>query len=132
MLEKRLQAFRAATDNPLLTMADVVSIMIDAGTTDLRGQEILPLVFDVLDDTSDLDVFEQQTIQLLNDWVSNGPNGLGAMRRDRSGPGFDTTALQYEDRAAVAFLDAWWNNIIDALLPDLVAVENQGVMVGGR
>ncbi|MGI9283950.1 MAG: penicillin acylase family protein [Pseudomonadales bacterium] len=132
LLEKRLQALRAEPGNPLLTRANMVEIMIDAGTSDLRGQEILPQVFAILSDVSDLDAFEQQTLQVLRDWVRNGPRELGAMRRDRSGPGFDTPALQYEDRDAVAFMDAWWGNMIVALLPQIVAVENAGVMVGGR
>ncbi len=29
-------------------------------------------------------------------------------------------------------MDAWWDNMIDALLPQLVAVEDIGVMVSGR
>ncbi len=132
MLQRRLQALHTAPGNPLFTRADLVEIMIDAGTSDLRGQEILPRVFAVLDDVSDLNPFEQQTLQLLQNWVRHGPLELGAMRRDRDGPGFDTAALQYEDRDAVAFMDAWWDNMIDALLPQIVSVENAGVMVGSR
>jgi hypothetical protein len=54
------------------------------------------------------------------------------MRRDRDGPGLDTGALEYEDREAVAFMDAWWNNMIDEVLPQITEVEDLGVMVGGR
>ena len=110
----------------------MVQIMIDAGTTDLRGQEVLPRVFEVLGDVSDLSTSEQEVVQLMKDWVANGPDGLGAMRRDRGGPGLDVDSLQYEDRAAVAFMDRWWNRMIDAVLPQLVEVEDTGVMVGGR
>jgi hypothetical protein len=110
----------------------MVEAMIDAGTTDLRGQEILPSVFAILDDVSDLDDFEQEVVQLMKDWVVHGPSDVGSMRRDRDGPGLDTEALVYEDRSAVAFMDAWWNNLIDTVLPQLTAVEDLGVMVGGR
>ncbi len=132
LLSRRLDAFRAQDGAPLHTRASMVQIMIDAGTTDLRGQEVLPRVFEVLGDVSDLSTFEQEVVQLLKDWVANGPEGLGAMRRDRGGPGLDVESLQYEDRAAVAFMDRWWNAIIDAVLPQLVEVEDAGVMVGGR
>ncbi len=132
LLSRRLDAFRAQDGAPLHTRASLVQIMIDAGTTDLRGQEILPRVFEVLGDVSDLSAFEQEVVQLLKDWVANGPDGLGAMRRDRGGPGLDVQSLQYEDRAAVALMDRWWNAMIDAVLPQLVEVEDAGVMVGGR
>lgn len=132
LLSKRLDAFVAQAESPLHTRASMVQIMIDAATTDLRGQEVLPRVFEVLAEVSDLSDFEQEVVQLLKDWVANGPNGLGAMRRDRSGPGFDAGSLVYEDRAAVAFMDRWWNPMINAVLPQLVDVEKAGVMLGGR
>jgi len=132
MLKKRLEAYRAQDSNPLHTRASMVEAMIDAGTTDLRGQEILPSVFAILDDVSDLNDFEQEVVQLMKDWVVHGPSDVGSMRRDRDGPGLDTEALVYEDRSAVAFMDAWWNNLIDTVLPQLTAVEDLGVMVGGR
>ncbi len=132
LLSRRLEAFRAQDGTPLHTRASMVQIMIDAGTTDLRGQEVLPRVFEVLGDVSDLSSFEQEVVQLMKDWVANGPLGLGAMRRDRGGPGLDVESLLYEDHAAVAFMDRWWNRMIDAVLPQLVDVEDAGVMVGGR
>jgi hypothetical protein len=54
------------------------------------------------------------------------------MRRDRDGPGLDAGSLRYEDREAVAFMDEWWDNMIDELLPQITEVEDLGVMVGGR
>ncbi len=132
LLSRRLDAFRAQGGSVLHTRASMVQIMIDAGTTDLRGQEVLPRVFEVLGDVGDLSSFEQNVVQLMKDWVANGPNGLGAMRRDRSGPGLDVASLEYEDHAAVAFMDAWWNRMIDAVLPQITDIEDAGVMLGGR
>ncbi|MGB8329507.1 MAG: penicillin acylase family protein [Polyangiales bacterium] len=132
LLSRRLDAFRAQSGTPLHTRASMVQIMIDAGTTDLRGQEILPRVFEVLGDVGDLSSFEQEVVQLMKHWVANGPNGLGSMRRDRSGPGLDVARLEYEDRAAVAFMDRWWDRMIDALLPQIKDIEDAGVMIGGR
>ena len=132
LLQARLQAYRAQDGNPLHTRASMVEAMIDAGTTDLRGQVILPAAFAVLDDVSDLDAFEQEVVALMKDWVVHGPSEIGSMRRDRNGPGVDTEALVYEDHSAVAFMDAWWNHMIDAVLPQITAVEDLGVMTGGR
>ena len=132
LLSRRLDAFKARDGTPRHTRASMVQIMVDAGTTDLRGQEVLPRVFEVLGDVSDLSSFEQEVVQLMKDWAANGPDGLGAMRRDRGGPGLDVDSLLYEDHAAVAFMDRWWNPMIDAVLPQLVEVEDAGVMVGGR
>lgn len=132
LLERRLLSFRTQEGSPLHTRASMVETMIDAGTTDLRGQEILPRAFEVLGDVSDLSSFEQEVVQLMKDWVIHGPRELGAMRRDRDGPGLDTESLLYEDHAAVAFMDGWWNNMIDEVLPQITAVEALGVMVGGR
>jgi len=132
MLASRLQAFRASDGNPLQTRASMVEAMIDAGTTDLRGEVVLPEVFAVLGDVSDLDAFEQEVVELMKAWVVNGPSERGAMRRDRNGPGLDAAALRYEDHDAVAFMDAWWNKLIDELLPQITEVEDLGVMVGGR
>lgn len=132
MLQNRLQAFRAQDGNPPHTRASMVEAMIDAGTTDLRGEEILPQVFAVLGDVSDLGASEQEVVQLMKDWVVHGPSNLGSMRRDRDGPGLDTASLIYEDHAAVAFMDAWWNPMIDAVLPQIKAIEDEGAMVGGR
>lgn len=132
MLESRLQAFRAQDGNPLHTRASMVEAMIDAGTTDLRGEAVLPEVFEVLGDVGDLEPFEQDVVQMMKDWVVNGPSELGSMRRDRDGPGLDTKSLRYEDREAVAFMDAWWDNMIDEVLPQITEAEDLGVMVGGR
>ena len=130
-LLNRLQAFRAQDSNPLHTRASMVEAMIDAGTTDLRGERVLPQVFAVLDDVSDLGTFEQEVVQLMKDWVVHGPSDVGSMRRDRDGPGLDTESLVYEDHAAVAFMDAWWDNMIDTVLPQITAVEDLGLL-GGR
>ena len=132
LLKSRLEAFRAREGNPLHTRASMTEAMIDAGTTDLRGEGVLPQVFAILGDVSDLNMFEQEVVQLMKGWVANGPSSLGSMRRDRDGPGLDPESLEYEDHDAVAFMDAWWDNMIDAVLPQITEVEALGVMVGGR
>jgi len=71
---------------------------------------------------SDLGGFEQEVVQLMKDWVVHGPSGLGSMRRDRDGPGLDTESLVYEDHAAVAFMDVWWDHMVDTVLPQITAV----------
>lgn len=132
LLKSRLEAHRASDGNPLHTRASMTEAMIDAGTTDLRGEGVLPQVFAILGDVTDLSDFEQEVVQLMKDWVENGPSALGSMRRDRDGPGLEAESLEYEDHDAVAFMDAWWNPMIDATLPQITEVEDLRVMVGGR
>ncbi|MEM9729891.1 MAG: penicillin acylase family protein, partial [Myxococcota bacterium] len=124
MLQTRLEAYRAQDGNPGHDRASMVDAMMDAGTTDLRAEQVLPKVFAVLDDVSDLTAFEQEVVQLMKDWVENGPSDLGAMRRDRDGPPLNPAGLEYEDHDAVAFMDAWWDSMIDAVLPQLTEIED--------
>ena len=113
MLEVRL---RGLADQGGVTLANLVEAMGDAAVVDLRGQEVLPLALALLADgepTQD----QAQVLTLMGDWVANG-----AFRRDRDGDG------AYDEEAAVALMDAWYPRMIDALLPQLTAMED----VGGR
>lgn len=118
MLNKRLTHF---IEDDKLYPANLVTIMMDAGSTDLRGQEILPDALQILqkpEQTPALTSDEQTAVDLLSDWVSNGPGDLGAMRRDRDDDG------TYDDREAVVLMDAWYNRMIDKVLPKIVALED--------
>ena len=78
-----------------LTRGDVVGVMMDAATTDLRAQELLPLALDVIGN----DPSKQQAIALLRQWVA-----AGAHRVDRAKTG------QYTHSAAIALFDTWWDD----------------------
>jgi acyl-homoserine lactone acylase PvdQ len=88
-IETRLQG-GAKLDLPGLTDA-----MEEAGTTDLRGQEDLPLALKVLGTPSDPAL--KAAIATLKDWVASG-----TQRRDKNGDGV------YDHAEAVRIMDAWW------------------------
>jgi acyl-homoserine lactone acylase PvdQ len=121
MLEARLSAYRATGRRH--DIASVVEIASDAAFTDLRGQELLPLLIrlmrrDALNDE------QAQIVQLMQEWLDagslewmSGAPGLGAFRRDRDDSG------RYDQRAAVLLMDAWYPRLIERLLPQLIAAE---------
>lgn len=97
MLSTRLEPLVAAGD---VTPAGVVRAMADAATVDLRGQESMRSVLQVLGSDPEL----HQYMQILADWIQTG-----AHRVDRNGDG------QYDDQAAVALMDAWWTPLVEAM-----------------
>lgn len=120
MLDVRLQAL--VTDGNV-TRGDVVEAMADAGTVDLRGQEVLPAALDVLE-TESLNGDQAEAVALLREWIEGG-----AMRRDRDGDG------QYDAQAAVALMDAWYGPMIEAVLPQITPLEDvagESRMIVGR
>ncbi|MBW3661801.1 MAG: penicillin acylase family protein [Actinobacteria bacterium] len=85
-----------------LGVGDVVDVMALAGTTDLRAQELMPLLLEVMGATApdDLDPRTQQAWDLLRAWAADD---LGHRRdHDRDGA--------YEHAEAVAIMDAWWGD----------------------
>ena len=98
MLQRRLEA-RVPAGN--VTPANLVSIMADAATVDLRGQEDVPLALEILGPSQDPDVAE--ALGILEHWVADG-----AHRVDRNGDG------EYDDHSAVALMDAWWPKLVHA------------------
>jgi hypothetical protein len=121
MLAKRLAAFQATGKK--FDFANMVEIMADAGFTDLRGQEVLPLLLQLLKSGS-MDDTQTQVAALMQAWIDagsgswiDGKPGLGAWRRDRDKDG------KYDARQAVVLMDAWYPHLIDALLPQVTAVE---------
>jgi acyl-homoserine lactone acylase PvdQ len=99
MLQRRL-ARRVPQGN--VTPADVVRMMADAATVDLRGEEDVPLALRLLGQSSDPTVAQAEGI--LQQWVATG-----AHRVDRDGDG------QYDDQAAVALMDAWWPRMVHSV-----------------
>lgn len=122
MLSKRVQALQSAGRK--IDFANLVEVMGDAGFTDLRGQELLPLLLQIMQSGS-LDDTQTQVVSLMQSWINtgsrqwiDGANGLGAFRRDRNQDG------RYDDRAAVVLMDAWYPHLIQALLPQITAIDH--------
>ncbi|MBI4260264.1 MAG: penicillin acylase family protein, partial [Actinobacteria bacterium] len=85
-----------------VTPSDMVEIMADAATVDLRGQEVLPPVLRAIGrGPKDLG----PALGLLQAWVADG-----AHRLDRDGDG------EYEHQAAVALMEEWWEPLIRHVL----------------
>jgi acyl-homoserine lactone acylase PvdQ len=124
MLAKRLAAFKATGKK--FDFANMVEIMADAGFTDLRGQEVLPLLLQLLKSGA-MDDTQTQVAALMQSWIDagsgswiDGKPGLGAWRRDRDKDG------KYDARQAVVLMDAWYPHLIDALLPQVTAIDGGG------
>lgn len=100
ILERRVQA--ALSDGRKLDLPQLVGIMGDAATVDLRGEEDYPWLRKVIGTTTDPQI--APLLAALDSWAASG-----AHRRDRSGRGY------YDDSAAVALMDAWWPRLVDAM-----------------
>ena len=78
--------------------ADVVTAMELAGTTDLRGQEVLPVVLQVMGQPpAGIDARAIDMRNRLAAWVA-----AGSHRRDLNGNGV------YDDPQSPMIIDAWW------------------------
>lgn len=98
MLEVRL---KDALEAGQVSVPEMVGIMGDAGYTDLRGQELLPTALELIGTEPGLET----VLGILGDWVT-----AGAMRRDRDNNG------DYDHTSAVAIMDAWFPEMIDAVV----------------
>lgn len=85
-----------------LSLVDLVNIMGDAATTDLRGTRVLPFMLKAVGKPSDPRL--QEAVKLLKAWKRSG-----AHRRDKDADG------SYEHSPAVALMDAWWEPAAQAI-----------------
>jgi acyl-homoserine lactone acylase PvdQ len=99
MLNVRIEAAIGAGP---IDRADLVDAMEDAGTVDLRGQEDLPFLLQVLGPTAPggADPRAQDMRDRLAAWVTTQTH-----RRD-----FDHSG-EYDDPQAPAIIDAWWTRL---------------------
>ncbi|HYD50252.1 MAG TPA: penicillin acylase family protein [Terriglobales bacterium] len=85
---------------------DVIDLAEDAGTVDLRGQEVLPLLLQVLGTTAPLGS-DPRVVEMRNrlaTWVESETH-----RRDHDRNGV------YDDPQAPAIMDAWWSRLPHAM-----------------
>lgn len=106
----RSQLLQARAD-PLVergavTLAEAVEVMAEAATTDLRVQELLPLLRRLLGAAppAGSDPRVAQMWDLLVAWADAG----GQRQLDPDG-------ATYDHASAIAILDAWWPRLIDAV-----------------
>lgn len=96
-LDDKVDALIEAGDP--ITIGQMVELMEDAGTTDLRGAQVLPWALQLVGSEAGLD----PVLTILSDWVD-----AGAFRRDRDGDG------EYDHSNAVAIMDEWFERMINA------------------
>ena len=100
MLDRRVEPLVAAGD---AVRTDMIDAMEDAGTVDLRAQEVLPLLLDVLGPTAPggSDPRVQDMRDRLAAWDTH--------RRD-----FDDDG-EYDDAQSAAIMDTWWTRLSHAI-----------------
>jgi acyl-homoserine lactone acylase PvdQ len=105
MLERRVQ--KVLEEGPA-SVGQLVDITQLAGTTDLRGQEVLPHVLRLMGQPpAEADERSRALADLLEDWIA-----AGSHRRDHDRDG------AYEHAVAAAAVDAWWEPLVDAVLAE--------------
>ncbi len=87
-----------------LTLADLINAMGNAGTEDLRGVEVLPVVLQIIGHPSDPTL--ANAVNELQAWVESGSH-----RINREHPG---TSGDYDQTDAVRIMDAWWPLLVKA------------------
>jgi len=100
LLDRRIEA--ALSLGPV-DRAAVVRAMEDAGTVDLRGQAVLPLLLDVLGPIAPNPTLAAMRARLVA-WAATGSH-----RRDLDHDG------AYDDPVGPAIMDAWWGPLVHAM-----------------
>lgn len=101
-LDDRIEA--ALAGGGKLSLAELVGIMNDAATVDLRGSHVLGAVLKVLrSGKQKLGRKQRKAVKKLVAWRK-----AGAHRRDRNRDG------KYSHAAAIRIMDAWWPRLVQA------------------
>ncbi len=84
-----------------MSLPEAIDSMEVAGTVDLRGTQVLPLLLQVVGTPSDPQ--QAAAVATLQDWVDSGAHRID---RDQDG--------QYDHPNAVQIMDAWWPKLLEA------------------
>ena len=103
--------------NGKISLVDLVNIMGDAATTDLRGTRVLPFMLKAVGKPSDPRLVN--AVKLLKAWKRSG-----AHRRDKDGDG------SYEHSPAVALMDAWWEPAAQAIFKPTLGAAYDALPMG--
>lgn len=102
LLDSRIKALINSGNK--ISRADVVKAMEDAGVTDLRGEDVLPDLLQVIDTAPVTDPTEAAAVSKLRSWLNDG-----AKRKESS-----AGSHSYADSDAVRIMDAWWPLLVKA------------------
>lgn len=84
--------------------AALLKLVAAAGTTDLRGAEVLPTLLRVIDTAPVTDTTQSAALAKLRGWLAAGAH------REETAAGSRT----YRDADAIRILDAWWPRLVVA------------------
>ncbi|GAA4601035.1 acyl-homoserine lactone acylase PvdQ [Actinoplanes octamycinicus] len=84
--------------------ASLLKLVEQAGLTDLRGKEVLPVLLRVIDTAAVTDPAQAAAVAKLRAWLSNG-----ALRRETA-----AGSKAYADADAIRLFDAWWPKLVQA------------------
>ncbi|GAA2197559.1 penicillin acylase family protein [Streptomyces bangladeshensis] len=101
LLDDRVKKLVAAGG---VTRARLVQAMADAGLADLRAEDVLPRLLQVIDSAPVTDSTAAAAVSKLRAWVT-----AGARRAETS-----AGAKKYADADAIRILDAWWPLLVEA------------------
>jgi hypothetical protein len=85
-----------------MTLAQLIQVMENAGTTDLRGWAVLPFLLKVIGTLSDPTL--RTAVSELRAWLADGAR--------RFSPSY---MAPYEHGAAIQIMDAWWPLLVKAI-----------------
>lgn len=103
--------------NGKLSLVDLVNIMGDAATVDLRGYRVLPYMLDTIGAPDDKRLAD--AVSLLQAWTDSGAH------REAAEPGGD-----YVHAPAVALMDAWWEKAIEAIFKPTLGAAFDAIPAG--
>ncbi len=111
---------RAAIRRGKIDRADLVDAMEDAGTVDIRGEDVLPAILRVMGTSAPAGVDPRTRTMRTRLAAWQGP---AAHRRDRDHDG------AYDDGVAPAIMDAWWPLLAHAIFDPRSgdAIDNLGI-----
>ena len=102
-----------------ITQTELVQYMEDAGTVDLRGDKLVPVIAQLLGSSTG-DANADTGLALLTAWKA-----AGAHRRDIS-----PRDGVYEHHGAVALMDYWWTPLTDTVFDTLGAAVRNAMPLG--
>jgi acyl-homoserine lactone acylase PvdQ len=102
LLDSRVKAL--VTSGTKVTRVKLVQAMEDAAVTDLRGEDVLPDLLQVIRSAPVTDPALAQTVTSLETWKAHGA------RRQETAAG----SHAYADAAAIRTFDAWWPLLVQA------------------
>ncbi|MGK5682096.1 penicillin acylase family protein [Actinoplanes sp. URMC 104] len=95
---------RALAAGQKFDRASLLKLVASAGTTDLRGAEVLPTLLRVIDTAPVTDPALSQAVTRLRAWLAAGAH------REETAAG----SRAYRDADAIRILDAWWPRLVEA------------------